>query len=425
MNLSAINLSIMNKEIIKKDLQDNNTKDVGILSVTLSRNMSDFTIPDTDLRKYGVTSLVDGDGKQTSLSEKEIRVLCALGFPLYKVMCDKETNSMIQKYVTQFNEYVSREAEKKEGRKGIRRQDTARFKPDPVILNVDLMWLSSILNYDSSVRGILGKKTGDGGIYPILQSLAQKRRVVRFTNTKGVTTIYKTPLIYLTGKEIIQIKNDNRNPIVNIEDLTEDTGEPNKRIKILRFEIEIGFGDVLLNNILTRFSCIPRELFQLWGRKGSGTETKLFNTLFFLLLSQFWMKYADCNNASKKAYETVNERHKGKRCETFNEEVQEEILLIENKPYIESLSKFKSRLSVKYDMNTTTRKRFFKDLESALKVLKDIGLVKRYGYGYSEDAEVVMRKEHGKDRYKPVIKAKETYLAVLLNPEYCKTKNLP
>lgn len=415
----------MNKEIIKKDLQDNNTKDVGILSVTLTRNMSDFSVPDAELRKYGITSLVDGEGKQTSLSEKEIRVLCALGFPLYKAKCDEETKPMIQKYVTQFNEYISKEAEKKEGRKGIRRQGTARFKPDPVILNVDLMWLSSILNNDSSVRGILGKKSGDGGIYPILQSLAQKRRIVRFTNAEGVTTIYKTPLIYLTGKEVIQIKNDNRNSIVNIDDLTDDAGKPKKRMKILKFEVEIGFGEILLNSILTRFSYIPKEFFRIWGCKGSGTETKLFNTLFFLLLSQCWLKYVDCTNASKKAYETIKERHKGKRCETFNEELQEEILLIENKPYIESLSKFKSRLSVKYDMNTTTRQRFFKDLENALKVLKDIGLVRRYGYGYSDDAKVVLRKEHGKDSYKPVIKAKETYLSVLLNPEYCKTKNLP
>ena len=111
----------MNKEIIKKDLQDNNTKDIGILSVTLTRNMSDYSIPDAELRKYGITSLVDGEGKQTSLSEKEIRVLCALGFPLYKAMCDEETKPMIQKYVTQFNEYISKEAEKKECRCGIHR----------------------------------------------------------------------------------------------------------------------------------------------------------------------------------------------------------------------------------------------------------------------------------------------------------------
>lgn len=409
-------------ETIKKDIQDTNAKNVGVLSVTLTRNMSDFTIPDVDLRKYGATSLVDGDGKQTTLSPKEIRVLCSLGFPLYKAKCDEETKPMIKKYVTQLNEYISKESENK-NKSRLRRQDTARFKPDPVILNVDLMELSSILNYDSSVRGILGKKKGDGGIYPIIQSLAQKRRVVRFTNTEGVTTIYKTPLIYLTGKEIIQIKNDNRNSM-SIEDLTEDTGEK-KRIKILKFEVEIGFGDVLLNSILTRFAYIPRELFKLWGAKGSGTDTELFHTLFFLLLSQYWKKYVDCNNASKKAYETVKERHKAKRCETFNEEIQEEILLTENKPYIESLSKFKSRLSVKYDKNTTTRKRFSKDLENALMVLKDIGLVKRYGYSYSDDAKVVLRKEHGKDSYKPVIKATETYLAVLLNPDYCKTKNLP
>ena len=413
----------MNKEKINNNIQDADIKDVGILSVTLTRNMSDYSIPDADLRKYGVTSLVDGDGKQTTLSPLEIRVLCALGFPLYKAKCDKETKPMIEKYVTQLNEYISKEAEKKEGRKGIRRQGAERFKPDPVILNIDLMELSAILNYDSSVRVILGKKTGDGGIYPILQSLAQKRRVVRFTNSKGITTIYKTPLIYLTGKETIQIKNDNRNAIVDVEDLTEDTGEPKKRIKILKFEVEIGFGEILLNSILTRFSYIPREFFRIWGRKGSGTETKLFNTLFFLLLSQFWMKYVNCNNSSKKAYQTVKERHK-KRCETFNEEIQEEILLEENKPYIESLSKFKTRLSVNYDRNTTTKQRFTKDLENALMVLKDIGLVKRYGYGYSEDAKVVLRKEHDKDSYKPVIKAKETYLAVLLNPDYCRTKNL-
>ena len=416
------NLSDMT-ETIKKDIQDTNAKNVGVLSVTLTRNMSDFTIPDVDLRKYGATSLVDGDGKQTTLSLMEIRVLCSLGFPLYKAMCDEETKPMIKKYVTQLNEYISKESENK-SKSRLRRQDTARFKPDPVILNVDLMWLSSILNYDSSVRGILGKKTGDGGIYPILQSLAKKRRIVRFTNAEGVTTIYKTPLIYLTGKEVIRIKNDDRNPIVNIEDLTDDASEPKKRIKILRFEVEIGFGDVLLNNILTRFSYIPREFFRLWGSRGSGTETELFNTLFFLLLSHYWKKYIDCINAAKKAYETIKERHKAKRCETFDQELQEEILLTENKPYVESLSKFKSRLSVNYDKNTTTRKRFFKDLENALKVLKDIGLVRRYGYGYSDDAKVVIRKEHGKDSYRPVIKAKETYLAVLLNPDYCRTKNL-
>ena len=405
--------------------QETDTKDVGILSVTLTRNMSDYSIPDADLRKYGATSLVDGDGKQAPLSPLEIRVLCALGFPLYKAMCDKETKPMIKRYVTQLNEYIRKEAEKKDGRKGIRGQGAARFKPDPVVLNVDLLELSSILNNDSSVRGILGKKSGEGGIYPIIKKLAEKRRVVRFTNAEGVTTIYKTPLIYLTGKEVVQIKNDNRNSIVNIDDLTDDAGEPKKRIKILKFDVEIGFGDILLNSILTRFSCIPKEFFKVWGSRGSGTETKLFNTLFFLLLSHYWKKYVDCNNASKKAYETVKERHKAKRCETFNEEIQEEILLNENKPYTESLSKFKKRLSVDYDRNTTTRQRFFKDLESALKVLKDIGLVRRYGYGYSEDAEIVLKKEHGKDSYKRVIKAKETYLSVLLNPEYCKTKNLP
>lgn len=411
-------------ETINKDIQDTNAKNVGVLSVTLTRNMSDFTIPDVDLRKYGATSLVDGDGKQTTLSPLEIRVLCSLGFPLYKARCDEKTKPIIEKYVTQLFEYINRESENR-SKSRLRRQDTTRFKPDPVILNVDLMELSAILNYDSSVRGILGKKTGDGGIYHIIQGLAQKRRIVRFTNAEGVTTIYKTPLIYLTGKEVIQIKNDNRNPIVNIEDLTDDAGEPKKRMKILKFEVEIGFGEILLNSILTRFAYIPRELFKLWGSKGSGTDTELFHTLFFLLLSQYWKKYVDCNNASKKAYETVKERHKAKRCETFGEELQEEILLTENKPYVESLSKFKTRLSVNYDKNTTTKQRFTKDLVNALKVLKDIGLVKRYGYGYSEDAEVVMRKEHGKDSYRPVIKAKETYLAVLLNPEYCKTKNLP
>lgn len=417
----------MNKTMSKEkpsNTQDADAKDVGILSVTLTRNMSDFSIPDADLRKYGATSLVDGDGKQAPLSPLEIRVLFALGFPLRKAMCDEETKQIIERYVTQLNEYIRKEAEKKDGRKGIRRQDAARFKPDPVILNVDLMWLSSILNNDSSVRGILGKKSGDGGIYPILQSLAQKRRIVRFTNSEGITTIYKTPLIYLTGKEIIQIKNDNRNSI-SVEDLTEDTGEPKKRIKILKFDVEIGFGDILLNSILTRFSYIPKEFFKVWGSKGSGTETGLFNTLFFLLLSQYWKKYIDCNNASKKAYETVKERHKAKRCDTFGEELQEEILLTENKPYVESLSKFKTRLSVNYDKNTTTKQRFFKDLENALRVLKDIGLVRRYGYGYSEDAEIVLKKEHGKDSYRPVIKAKETYLAVLLNPDYCRTKSLP
>ena len=411
-------------ETINKDIQDTNAKNVGVLSVTLTRNMSDFTIPDVDLRKYGATSLVDDDGKQTTLSPLEIRVLCSLGFPLYKARCDEKTKPIIEKYVTQLFEYINRESENR-SKSRLRRQDTARFKPDPVILNVDLMELSSILNYDSSVRGILGKKTCDGGIYHIIQGLAQKRRIVRFTNAEGVTTIYKTPLIYLTGKEVIQIKNDNRNPIVNIEDLTDDAGEPKKRMKILKFEVEIGFGEILLNSILTRFAYIPRELFKFWGSKGSGTDTELFHTLFFLLLSQYWKKYVDCNNASKKAYETVKERHKGKRCETFNEELQEEILLTENKPYVESLSKFKTRLSVNYDRNTTTKQRFSKDLENALRVLKDIGLVRRYGYGYSEDAKVVLRKEHGKDSYRPVIKAKETYLAVLLNPEYCKTKNLP
>lgn len=404
--------------------QETDTKDVGILSVTLTRNMSDYSIPDADLRKYGATSLVDGEGKQTSLSEKEIRVLCALGFPLYNAMCDKETKPMIERYVTQLNEFIRKEYENKNGRKGIRKQDAARFKPDPVVLNVDLKELSSILNNDSSVRGILGKKSGDGGIYPIIKKLAEKRRVVRFTNAEGITTIYKTPLIYLTGKEIIQIKNDNRNSI-SVEDLTEDTGEPKKRIKILKFDVEIGFGDVLLNSILTRFACIPKEFFRVWGSKGSGTETKLFNTLFFLLLSHYWKKYIDCNNASKKAYETVKERHKAKRCETFGEELRQETMLIENEPYTESLTKFKTRLSVNYDKNTTTKQRFLKDLENALKVLKDIGLIRRYGYGYSDDAEVVMRKEHGKDSYRPVIKAKETYLSVLLNPDYCRTKSLP
>ena len=413
----------MSKEKIN-NTQDADAKDVGILSVTLTRNMSDYSIPDADLRKYGATSLIDGEGKQAPLSPLEIRVLCALGFPLYKAMCDKETRPMLQKYVTQLNEYIRKEAEKKDGRKGIRGQGAARFKPDPVVLNVDLKELSSILNNDSSVRGILGKKSGDGGIYPIIKKLAEKRRVVRFTNAEGITTIYKTPLIYLTGKEIIQIKNDNRNSI-SVEDLTEETGEQKKRIKILKFDVEIGFGDVLLNSILTRFACIPKEFFRVWGSKGSGTETKLFNTLFFLLLSHYWKKYVDCNNASKKAYETIKERHKAKRCETFGEELRQETMLIENEPYTESLSKFKTRLSVNYDKNTTTKQRFFKDLENSLRVLKDIGLVRRYGYGYSDDAEVVIRKEHGKDSYKPVIKAKETYLAVLLNPDYCRTKSLP
>ena len=270
----------------------------------------------------------------------------------------------------------------------------------------------------------MNQKKGEGGIYPIIKKLAEKRRIVRFTNAEKVTTIYKTPLIYLTGREVIQIKNDNRNSIVNIDDLIDDVGEPKKRIKILRFEVEIGFGEILLNSILTRFAYIPREFFRIWGCKGSGTETELFNTLFFLLLSQCWLKYVNCTNTAKKAYETIKERHKAKRSETFNEELQEEILLTENKPYTESLSKFKTRLSVNYDKNTTTKQRFFKDLENALRVLKDIGLVRRYGYGYSEDAEIVLKKEHGKDSYKRVIKAKETYLAVLLNPDYCRTKSL-
>lgn len=133
--------------------------------------------------------------------------------------------------------------------------------------------------------------------------------------------------------------------------------------------IEVLFGSAFFYELTNRFTIITPKLFEVWGKKGRGTE------LFSVLLSSIFSVYWHYRQAAIKAEERV--RRENKKLKLTKDELNNIIAEARRNAmtYELNVSSIKKRVRTDYDSQRSYKKRFYKDLEAAIEGFKELDLI--------------------------------------------------
>lgn len=154
-------------------------------------------------------------------------------------------------------------------------------------------------------------------------------------------------------------------PLILIGDTMEDLS-PEKRNNL--DAIEIIFGGAFFYGLSNRFATITPKLFEVWGKKGRGTE------LFSVLLSSIFSVYWHYRQAANKAEGEVKKEHS----KTYSkEELHKAIAEARRKAmsYELNISSIKQRVTTDYDSKRSYKARFWEDLNNAIEGYKELDLI--------------------------------------------------
>lgn len=154
-------------------------------------------------------------------------------------------------------------------------------------------------------------------------------------------------------------------PLIMIGRTMEDLS-PEKRNNL--DVIEIHFGVAFFDGLNNRFATITPKLFEVWGKKGRGTE------LFSVLLSSIFSVYWHYRQAANKAEEAVKSEHKK------NYSKQElDVAIAEARrramEYELNITSIKQRVTTDYDSKRSYKARFWSDLQTAIDGFKELDLI--------------------------------------------------
>lgn len=131
--------------------------------------------------------------------------------------------------------------------------------------------------------------------------------------------------------------------------------------------LEIFFGSAFFYEITNRFAVITPKLFEVWGKKGRGTE------LFSVLLSSIFSVYWSHRQAAIKAEERVRRENKKLPKTELKDMIAE--ARRNAMTYELNVSSIKNRVRTDYDSQRSYKQRFKKDLEAAIEGFKELGLI--------------------------------------------------
>jgi hypothetical protein len=154
-------------------------------------------------------------------------------------------------------------------------------------------------------------------------------------------------------------------PLIILKEQMEDLS-PDKALNADFVVVE--FGSVFFSDIYNCFAVIKPQLFDIWGKTGSGTTTELFSVLLSDLLAkyrQYWVKAQKASKSIKRSqYKTETEYNEAK------EKVQTSALT-----YPQLATTIRSRVTRDYESTRKQRNDFKKDLQGAIQALITIGLI--------------------------------------------------
>ena len=375
----------MNETVEEKDLygfglsrqkQEEATGETGSISVALVNNIASkkTTLPSlfkagskqalalAEMEVVDKQRLVDRRGKEVCLTFKDMKYIYALSHFLSLIREREDVKS----YVSLLSQDIT---------------------PDfNIILTIDIVALTKFVEIDGNAR----KR----------QKEATIRELDRLANIKQVITLGRNgekELKYVDSLITIPTK------------LIDSTTDKSLDIDVVRVQLGYSFFYELYN----KYAVIKPELFKIWGKKGSGTDTELFGVLLSDLLGKFSFHRIAAIQAvekiKKKDYKTEDSFFKARSKAERNALT-----------YSETYDTIKQRVTTDYDSTREQKKRFYVDLSRALSTLVELGLITSYSptdLSKAERLDVVFNKDYTK-RSEPSeveVKTKQQTLQELLS----------
>lgn len=134
-------------------------------------------------------------------------------------------------------------------------------------------------------------------------------------------------------------------------------------------KIEIWFGSLFFTGLNNRYAVITPKLFDVWQKKGRGTE------LFSVLLSSIYSVYWHYRQAAEKAEDRVraDKANKGKSKEELDALIAD--ARRNAMTYELNVSSIKNRVTTDYESQRFYAKKFWLDLDNAIEGFKELGLI--------------------------------------------------
>lgn len=178
-------------------------------------------------------------------------------------------------------------------------------------------------------------------------------RQVQFISYKNKTYKLTTPFITL-GADLEDVT---PNPEIktDAEDISKNA-ETNDNSDF----IEIQFCSTFFYKLSSRYAIITPKLFEVWSKKGRGTE--LFDVLLSSLFSVYWTCMQAANNAETHVREDFSNR------ELSMEELRKAIADARQDAmrYELNISSIKRKVRTDYDSNPKMKRQFWIDLQNAI-----------------------------------------------------------
>lgn len=161
--------------------------------------------------------------------------------------------------------------------------------------------------------------------------------------------------------------------------------------------MEITFGRGFFYNLDKRFSYITPLLFEVWRKNGRGTQ------LFSILLSTLHSRYWNFKTKANKAEDRVRKENKGLTPDELSAMVRE--ARREAMSFELTVANIKERITTDYDSDKNYRRKFWTDLDNAIKGFQEANLIER--------AEI---RKGAKGQDKVIFIFSETYASNMLPP---------
>lgn len=340
---------------LTKQKQEEATGETGSISVALVNNIAS--------KKTTLPSLFKAGSKQAlALAEMEVvdkqRLVDRRGKEVYLTFKD-------MKYIYALSHFLSLIREREDVKSYVSQLSQGLTPDFNIILTIDIVALTKFVEIDGNAR----KR----------QKEATIRELDRLANIKQVITLGRKG-----EKEIKYVDS-----LITIPTkLIDSTADKSLDIDVVRVQLGYSFFYELYN----KYAVIKPELFKLWGKKGSGTDTELFGVLLSDLLGKFSFHRIAAIQAvekiKKKDYKTEDSFFKARSKAERNALT-----------YSETYETIKQRVTTDYDSTREQKKRFYLDLSRSLSTLVELGLITSYSptdLSKAERLDVVFNKDYTK-----------------------------
>ena len=333
---SPYNFSAIRKQQ-KKAIQEQGTMSIALadtLAQPKEHTLFDNIATDTKLAQMKAIDekhLIKRDGKPTALTQIQNKIIYALSLFLSQHKEEEE-----------FRDYVNKVNSKK-------KIQTAYSFP------ISITELTKLVSTEGKARAREKER-----VIEELRTLSEVMQVqtYQYQNSEGDMVRLQAPLIILKSR---------------IEDLS-----PDKRLDADFVEVE--FGRIFFYEIYNRFAVVKPQLFDIWGKSGSGTTTELFD----ILLSDLLGKYSGHRIAALQEAKKIKRSQYKEESSYFKalNKAQTNALT-----YSELATTIRSRVGRDYESKRSYKAAFRKDLQGAISALVRIGIIREAKYTSTPNGE--------------------------------------